>query len=165
MSEVYGLPPFLPSTTCVCQHHRRETAALRGRLCPPPLSAWTSPPGKTSTRAHTHTHGNKHTSTLGSHLRGTWRSRLTWSQRAISRVFQRETPVVSSRFMLPRNTTRFTRWFLQLACWWRQRWGESLCIWPHLCDQCFICVILELFILAQTPNTVHSDKPVFRVRW
>lgn len=69
--------------------------------------------------AHTHTHGNKHTSTLGSHLRGTWRSRLTWSQRAISRVFQRETPVVSSRFMLPRNTTRFTRWFLQLACWWR----------------------------------------------
>lgn len=39
----------------------------------------------------------------------------TWSQRAICRVFQRDTPVVSSRFVLPRNTTRLTRWFLQLA--------------------------------------------------
>ena len=39
----------------------------------------------------------------------------TWSQRAICRVFQRDTPVVSSRFVLPRKTTRLTRWFLQLA--------------------------------------------------
>lgn len=39
----------------------------------------------------------------------------TWSHRAICRVFQRDTPVVSSRFVLPRKTTRLTRWFLQLA--------------------------------------------------
>lgn len=39
----------------------------------------------------------------------------TWSQRAICRVFQRDTPVVSSRFVLPRKTTLLTRWFLQLA--------------------------------------------------
>lgn len=44
-----------------------------------------------------------------------WGLALTWSHRAICRVFQRETPVVSSRFVLPRNTTRLTRWFLQLA--------------------------------------------------
>lgn len=67
---------------------------------------------------------------------GKWR--LTWSQRAISRVFQRDTPVVSSRFMLPRNTTRFTRWFLQLACW-RQRQGENVCF-----QQC-----LRFIFLAQ----------------
>lgn len=102
-----------------------------------------------------HTQGIQHTPTLGSHLRGTRRWRLTWSQRAISRVFQRETPVVSSRFMLPRNTTRFTRWFLQLACWWRQRWGESSCTWPRLCDQCFICVILEVVIFAQAPSVLE----------
>lgn len=42
---------------------------------------------------------------------------LTWSQRAICRVFHLETPVVRSRFMFPRNTTRFTLWFLQLASW------------------------------------------------
>lgn len=67
---------------------------------------------------------------------GKWR--LTWSQRAISRVFQRDTPVVSSRFMLPRNTTRFTRWFLQLACW-RQRQGENVCF-----QQCLHFIFLEL---------------------
>lgn len=39
----------------------------------------------------------------------------TWSQRAICRVFQRDTPVVRSRLVLPRKTTRLTRWFLQLA--------------------------------------------------
>lgn len=42
---------------------------------------------------------------------------LTWSQRAICLVFHLETPVVRSRFMLPRNTTRFTLWFLQFASW------------------------------------------------
>lgn len=49
LRQSFRVPPFLPSTTCVCQRHRRETAALRGRLCPPPLSAQTSPPGKTHT--------------------------------------------------------------------------------------------------------------------
>lgn len=46
---------------------------------------------------------------------------LTWSQRAICLVFHLETPVVRSRFMLPRNTTRFTLWFLQFASWWGQK--------------------------------------------
>lgn len=46
---------------------------------------------------------------------------LTWSQRAICLVFHLETPVVRSRFMLPRNTTRFTLWFLQFASWRGQR--------------------------------------------
>ena len=65
---------------------------------------------------HTHTH-TPAPPTRALQKWAIWRCRLTWSQRAICRVFQRETPVVSSRFMLPRNTTRFTRWFLQLACW------------------------------------------------
>lgn len=50
---------------------------------------------------------------------------LTWSQRAICLVFHLETPVVRSRFMLPRNTTRFTLWFLQFASWWGQRVSEQ----------------------------------------
>lgn len=36
-------------------------------------------------------------------------------------MFHLETPVVRSRFMFPRNTTRFTLWFLQFASWWGQR--------------------------------------------
>lgn len=35
-------------------------------------------------------------------------------------MFHLETPVVSSRFMFPRNTTRFTLWFLQFASWQEQ---------------------------------------------
>lgn len=35
-------------------------------------------------------------------------------------MFHLETPVVSSLFMFPRNTTRFTLWFLQFASWWGQ---------------------------------------------
>lgn len=48
--------PCLPGTTCVCQHHKRETTVLRGRLCPPPQLAWTNPPGKSNTHRELITH-------------------------------------------------------------------------------------------------------------
>lgn len=117
----------------MCLHHRRETTVLRGRLYPPPLLAWISLPGKSNTHreliTHTHTHsGARAPSTLALQAQAIWRCRLTWSQRAICRVFQRETPVVSSRFMLPRNTTRFTRWFLQLACCQTQTQREAIVV-------------------------------------
>lgn len=51
-------------------------------------------------------------------------------------MFHLETPVVRSRFMFPRKTTRFTLWFLQLASWQGQRdirvLGQAACWSPEL---------------------------------
>ena len=159
--------PFLPDTTCVCQRHRRETTVPRGRLCPPPQLAWTNPPGKSNTHrelTHTHTH-TPAPPTRALQTWAIWCCLLTWSQRAICRVFQRETPVVSSRFMLPRNTTRFTRWFLQLACWWNKD-SQLLFLWliKQRKDVTTFTehILFKILIIPSSPQALQTTKCIFK---
>lgn len=140
--------PFQPGRACGCQHRRRGTGGQKAHRFLPRSRAWTGPPagrGPGSARIQ-----------AGGHLTSLIPARplelqpfgvtpptpppaslwLTWSQRAICLVFHLETPVVRSRFMFPRKTTRFTLWFLQLASWQGQRdirvLGQAACWSPEL---------------------------------